>query len=185
MDRRTNMKKQVWTLIILVPFLFTAFIYSQPQQKPFGGDKDLSFAKQLFTNVKDYHNTVLKSDFYKGKPPHGKILRSYFTVAKVEGKYYPVIIKDNYGGEGADLNSVPQNPQKYLLSITMMVKREKGYDGDDQNWYWVKFNPDGSVSQNEKGTSMAGRVGKGMNTGCISCHTQAEGGDFFYGNDNK
>ncbi len=179
------MKKRVWYLIIFVPLFLVAFVNTQPQQKPFGGNNDVSFANKLFTSVKGYEKTVLKSGFYKGEPPHGKILRSYFTVAEVDGEFYPVIVKDNYGGEGADLNTVSENPGKYLLSVTMMVKREKGYDEDDQNWFWVKYNPDGSVAQNEKGVELAGRVAKGMNTGCISCHATAKGGDFFYGNDNK
>jgi hypothetical protein len=60
-----------------------------------------------------------------------------------------------------------------------MFKR-KGYDGDNKDWFWVKFKPDGSLHKNPKGMQLAGKVAKGMPKGCIACHKAAPGGDYVY-----
>ncbi len=42
---------------------------------------------------------------------------------------------------------------------------------------------DGTIKKNPKGMLLAGRVAKGMDKGCISCHSQAGGEDFLFSND--
>ena len=63
-----------------------------------------------------------------------------------------------------------------------MLQREAGYDDDNDNWFWAKYAPDGSVMANPKGMKLAGRVAKGMPAGCISCHLSAEDGDYLFFN---
>ncbi len=72
------------------------------------------------------------------------------------------------------------DPHKYLKAITVMFKRERGYDADNRNWFWAKFKPDGSLDKNPKGVALAGRVMKGANKGCIACHKSAPGGDMVF-----
>ena len=31
-----------------------------------------------------------------------------------------------------------------------MLQREAGYDDDNDNWFWVKYAPDGSVMSNPR-----------------------------------
>ena len=64
-----------------------------------------------------------------------------------------------------------------------MLQREPGYDADNQNWFWVKYAPDGNIEKNPAGKRLAGRVAKGAPKGCISCHLQAGGNDYLYSND--
>ena len=46
-----------------------------------------------------------------------------------------------------------------------------------------KYGKDGTIEKNPKGMLLAGRVAKGMDRGCISCHSQADGKDFLFSND--
>ncbi|MEJ2721837.1 MAG: cytochrome P460 family protein [bacterium] len=150
---------------------------------PFGGDQDVAFAKDVWKAMNGYMNWRMSSDVYPGQSPHGKFLRMYCNIINVNGKPYHAIIKDNYGGEGAGIDAVTKDPAKYLMAVTVMVQREPGYDDEDNNWFWVKYAPDGSIDKNPKGVAMAGRVAKGMKTGCIACHANAKQGDFIFSND--
>lgn len=110
---------------------------------------------------------------YEGQSPHGAYLKMYLnrTAAGNPSKLPSgsIIIKENYGAD-----------QKTLMAITAMYKN-KGYNPSGDDWYWVKFNPDGSVaSKNTESRTkrLAGRV-----QGCISCHDGADGNDFTFFND--
>jgi hypothetical protein len=63
------------------------------------------------------------------------------------------------------------------------VQREVGYDPDNNDWFWVKYGPDGTVDENDAGVALAGRVAKGASTGCIACHANAAAGDYLFVND--
>lgn len=150
---------------------------------PFGGKEDVAFANKLWKAMQGYDGWPMKSDFYTGNKPHGKIGRLYYGVVHVEGKPYHVIIKDNLGGEGATLEAVAKSPKKYLAAVTVIVQREAGYDPENHDRLWAKFTADGSVMKNEAGVMLAGRVAKGKEKGCIACHSGAKGKDYLFFND--
>ena len=93
-----------------------------------------------------------------------------------------MIVKRNYGGPDVSIENVANEPAKYLKAITVMFKR-RGFDPEDKDWFWVKYKPDGSLHENEKGMKLAGKIAKGMPKGCIACHKAAPGGDFMFKND--
>jgi hypothetical protein len=64
---------------------------------------------------------------------------------------------------------------EYLDAVTVMFKREQGYDDQADDWFWAKYFADGSLDQTPGGMAMAGRV-----PGCIECHENAPGGDFVF-----
>ncbi len=113
-------------------------------------------------------------DLYKGGSPHGAFLKMYLNrTAAGRPKELPngsIIVKENYGPDG-----------KTLMAITVMY-RTKGYNPQGGDWYWVKYNPNGTVAvaPPEKGSMpLAGRPG-----GCIKCHGEgAAGNDFAFFND--
>ncbi len=156
---------------------------SQEMAPVFGGPDDVGFAEALWTGMEGYHDWPMASDVYAGASPHGAFIRMYYSMVPVDGVSYHVIVKDNFGGEGATIESVTEEPGGYLMAVTAMVQREAGYDDETMNWYWVKYNGDGTVSQNEMGMKLAGRVAKGMPQGCIACHANAAGGDYLFVND--
>ncbi len=155
------------------------------QQPPFGNDEDVSYSKALWSALTEANlvgeNRTMSAP-YTGQHPHGAFLDTLDSKVSVEGTTGPVLIKRNYAGEGVSKQAVWNDPDKYLQSVTVMFQRE-GYDPDNNDWFWVKYQPDGSLENNPKGVPLAGKVAKGMDQGCIACHTAAPGGDMVYGHD--
>lgn len=120
---------------------------------------------------------------YAGTPPHGMILELLEKKVTLNSVKADLVVKRNYGGENLTLEDVINKPDSYLQAITVMFQREKGYDSDNKDWFYAKYAPDGSLMNNPKGMPLAGRVAKGMPTGCIACHAAAGGGDFIFNHD--
>jgi hypothetical protein len=112
-------------------------------------------------------------DIYKGQSPHGAFLKVYMNRTAAgrpqELPHGSILVKENYGKD-----------KKTLMAVTVMY-RNKGYDKDHNDWYWVKYNPDGTVAKTppEKGSKpIAGRF-----PSCIACHEGADGNDYTFAND--
>ena len=186
------MKKRslILSLVIVVAlFGITACMYEtkavQQDVPPFGSEVDVSYSQELWkvlVDAKFVGPDRIRSLPYKGMEPHGVILEQLSTVIKVKGHTGMVFVKANYMGKGMTRSKVVNEPAVYLKAITVMFKREKGYDTDNQDWFWVKYKPDGSLHTNPKGMMLAGRVAKGAPAGCIACHTGADGGDYLFNN---
>ena len=153
--------------------------------KPFGGPDSVAYSQDLWKAMTraglagwDAYQAVP----YDGQHPHGAVLQTIEGKLTVAGHTGEVIVKRNYGGEGVSKSKVAEDPRKWLKAVTVMFRRESGYDPDNANWFWVKFKPDGSLHTNPKGMQLAGRVAKGMNAGCIACHQGAPGGDYVFNN---
>jgi len=143
---------------------------------PFGNAEDIDYAKQLWAKMeaKDLNSTP--ANLYVGGPPHGPVREVLEAI--IDGKR--VIVKRNFGGEGVSVKSVSQNRAAFLKAITVMAKREDGYDPENGDWFWVKYKPDGSLHTNAKGMKLAGKVAKGTDKGCIFCHQSASGNDLVF-----
>ena len=149
---------------------------------PFGTPADVAYADQLWNAMKEQNlagSGRMMSTPYAGSHPHGAILDTLDGTLSVDGKRGAVIVKNNYGGEGVSKQTVANNPDKYLMAVTVMFKRP-GYDADNKDWFWVKYAADGSVMKNPMKMALAGRVAKGMPEGCIACHKAAPGDDMVF-----
>lgn len=145
-------------------------------QAPFGNAADIDYAKNLWQQLNRKKLNSTPATLYTGGPPHGKVRE--VLEGTIHGKR--VIVKRNYGGEDVSVKTVARNRDKYLKSITVMAKRETGYDPENNDWFWAKFKPDGELHKNPKGMFLAGRIAKGMDKGCIACHTSASGNDMVF-----
>ncbi len=153
------------------------------QGAPFGNKEDIAYAKAVWTAMTDAKLVGAKaigSRPYEGTEPHGLILESLYDEVSVNGHTGLIIVKRNYLPAGTTIEQVANDPGKYLDSVTIMFKREAGYDADNKDWFWAKYLPDGSLVKNPKGMQLAGRVAKGADKGCIACHTGADGGDYMF-----
>ena len=105
---------------------------------------------------------------YKGTQPHGAFLTTYVTkgakqaIDKKKGKFAnaAIIVKENY------------MPDKTLAAVTVMYKG-KGYNPEAGDWFWAKYNPDGSVAA------------EGKVEGCIKCHSAKADNDWVFTGDIK
>ncbi len=156
------------------------------QMAPFGSDEDLAYAKQVWEAMEAQNlvgDHAIRSFPYEGTAPHGAMLQTFYSAAKIGDHNGALIVKRNYGPADVTEDQILEDPGKHLGAITVMYKREDGYDPDNQNWFWAKFLPDGSLDKNPKGMSLAGKVAKGMDKGCIACHSGAGGDDYVFTTD--
>ncbi len=135
---------------------------------------DERFWKYLLAN--NYKNWApvagTNGDFYPGTSPHGDLLKMYLNRAAASNPQTlpngSVIIKENYG------------PDRTLLAITVMY-RSKGFYPDGGDWYWIKYNPDGTTARGPADQGAQKILGAAQS--CIDCHSTAAGGDFTFFND--
>lgn len=159
-------------------------VYAEPM--PFGDPESLSYAKDLWSFMERKRLVGIDPIItrpYKGMAPHGMILELLELPVTFKGSTGNLVVKRNYGGEGLTVDDVINSPDQYLKAVTIMFQRDSGYDEENNNWYYVKYAANGTVLSNPKGVKLAGRVAKGMPTGCISCHAAAEGGDYIFNHD--
>lgn len=165
---------------IAAAIALTGSLANAQSKPPFGTPEDAAYAKDIWTALTAANlvgaNAINVRPF-EGNEPHGSIQQVLDSKIKVRGRTARVIVKRNYGGKGVTVQSVYDNPSKNLGAVTVMFKREKGYDPEDLDWMWVKFKGDGSLHKNPKGMLLAGRVAKGADVGCIACHKAAGGAD--------
>jgi len=148
---------------------------------PFGNAEDIDYAKQLWLKMEARGLNSTPANLYVGGPPHGPVREVLEAV--IDGKR--IIVKRNFGGEGVSVEAVSQNRAAFLKAVTVMAKREDGYDAENGNWFWVKYKPNGNLHTNAKGMKLAGRVAKGMDKGCIACHQSASGNDLVFAHNKE
>lgn len=165
-----------------VLFVASAFNAWSDQQW-FGGDEDVSFATDLWKAMQLARVVgvdAIKSEPYIGMHPHGAILESSIDTISVNGTESTVVTKRSYRGGDVSIEAVASDRVAFLEDITVMFKREEGYDNANQNWFWAKYNADGSLAATPNGVQLAGRIAKGKPKGCIACHRKAEGDDYLF-----
>jgi len=168
----------------LTAFAFAAGMASA-QDMPFGTDTDADYAAQLWAEMQKIGMVgegMIRAFPYDGVAPHGMMLETFYTTATVGGHTGDLVVKRNYGPEGVSADQVLADPDKHLGAVTVMYRREEGYDADNQDWFWVKYLPDGTLDKNPKGMRLAGRVAKGADAGCIACHSGEE--DYLFTTDH-
>lgn len=155
------------------------------QDAPFGTDEDAAYAALLWevmTEMKMAGPDAIRAFPYEGIEPHGMMLETFYTTGTVNGHTGDLVIKRNYGPEGVEIAQVLAAPDTHLAAVTVMFRREAGYDADNQDWFWVKYLPDGALDKNPAGMRLAGRVAKGADAGCIACHKAQE--DYLFTTDH-
>ncbi len=125
--------------------------------------------------------------FFGGARPHGEFLEIAYQNLEVDGHTGFIVVKKNYSGPGVSEAAVAGDRALYLTDITVMFQRQAGYDPDNQDWFWVKYRPGGSLHARDvggTGVPLAGRIAKGKtrqdNGGCIYCHSSAGGRDYIF-----
>lgn len=144
------------------------------QMAPFGTPDDTAYAALIWEAMEAQKlagEGAIQTYPYEGIAPHGMMLQTFYSTATINGHTGDLIVKRNYGPKGVSEDEVLMEPGKHLGAVTVMFRREAGFDADNQDWFWVKFLPDGSLDKNPKGMSLAGKVAKGAEKGCIACHS--------------
>lgn len=172
----------LFLFVLFVAATFVPSIQAQDNSKPF----EAKFWQFLMGN--NYKNWApapgQDGDFYSGQVPHGALLKMYVNrsaASNIAGlKVGSVVVLENYRSD------------RSLKSISVMYRTE-GFNPSANDWYWVEYNPDGTVvedvsdqSQSKDGVVLASATTSklmGKASRCISCHGQAGGSDFAFFND--
>ena len=177
-------RRRVLSVIALAALIVAPFIAAAQDEGPsFGGPEDVAFAARLWVALAEARLVGARSIVaqpYEGSEPHGVILMTMSSEVAVAGREAPAIVKKNYMGEDISIESVATNPSLFLAAITVMFRREAGYDPANQDWFWVKYKADGSVDLNPRGVPLAGRVAKNPEDACLGCHVFAPGEDYVF-----
>ncbi|MEG3640027.1 cytochrome P460 family protein [Magnetococcus sp. PR-3] len=179
------MKKTVTHTLLAIGFIGLTSLAQAGDQKAFAGPDSVQYAKDLWMALEQNRlvgKEMINGSPYDGMEPHGAILETMDATVTINGYTGRAIVKRNYGPSGVDMDAVKDNRAKYLGAVTVMFKREKGYDTDHKNWFWAKFKPNGSLHLNPAGMKLAGRIAKGSDKGCIACHKGA-GDDMIFTRD--
>lgn len=149
----------------------------------FGDEDSVDYAGKLWKELSKANlvgDNPIIGKHYQGVHPHGAVLDTIEGNVKVKDHRGHVIVKRNYGGKDVSVQKVANDPSKYLGAVTVMFKREAGYDPENGDWFWAKYKPNGELDKNPKGMQLAGRVAKGKPEGCIACHSGAPGKDMVF-----
>lgn len=158
---------------------------------PMGTPADVAYAERLWSVMQAEglvgDDAESAEPFFGGAEPHGMILEVLPRPLIVGDHRGFVVVKRNYAGPGVSVSGVARDRTRFLQSVTVMLQREPGYDPDNQNWFWVKYRPDGRLFEAPFGGEprrLAGRIFKGdtpaENGGCLWCHRSAGGGDYIF-----
>lgn len=190
-----NSSRWLRTAMTLLPVLWAAVLVATPAataQTP-RSNKDASFEDQFWkylvgNNYKNWSPGPSGSaGFYKGQNPHGAYLKMYINRTAAGNiddlSIGSVVILENYLEDQS------------LKTISVMY-RTTGFNPSGNDWYWIEYNPDGSVARSvAKDNEAKNRINnvsltlspKGMIMGkasnCIQCHQSAAGNDFVFSND--
>ena len=163
--------------LVLTP---TALAQDGMMKPPFGTPEETKYAAGLWKALQKADligPNAVNGVLSQGKAPHGAVVEATSKNIRFKGHLGAVHVKRNYGGTPAEAAKMRTQS---LMAITVMFQREQGYDSDNDNWFWAKYMPDGSLDKGPNDMPLAGRVAKGMDMGCIACHSKAEGGDYLF-----
>lgn len=182
MTRSSSRRDTPWRKMAVASaaLMFTGHI-ALAQDAPFGQEDDTAYAQKLWASMTEARlvgDDAIHVRPFEGNEPHGAIQEVLAATATVDGHTGRLLVKRNHGGvDGLTIQQVYDDPIAHLMAVTIMFKREEGYDPENQDWFWAKYLPSGELDQNPAGVKLAGRVAKGMDSGCIACHAAAGGED--------
>ncbi|HLB71164.1 MAG: cytochrome P460 family protein [Candidatus Methanoperedens sp.] len=89
----------------------------------------------------------------KPSEPHGVFLTTYVS----DNAYSDIVAKKGILPDESIIVKENYDADKKLAALTVMYK-EKGYDPEHNDWFWVKYQPNGTIDA------------QGKVKGCIDCH---------------
>jgi hypothetical protein len=111
--------------------------------------------------------TIMDS-FVAGNSPHGRSLIYYSTNIR------ELIDKEQFTvPEGTvSIKAFDNEGDDAIEGYAIMIKKESGYDPENNDWYYEMRNPDGTLMESPE---------PGANPMCIGCHAVAKSTDYLAG----
>ncbi|MCL7412336.1 MAG: cytochrome P460 family protein [ANME-2 cluster archaeon] len=104
-----------------------------------------------------------KGEFEPARDPNGDLATTYVSNTSLSS------LENKEGNMSAGSIIVKENfePDKDLVAITAMYKVD-GYDPEHNDWFWVKYSPDGTIEA------------EGMIEECNECHGMKKSNDYIF-----
>jgi hypothetical protein len=104
---------------------------------------------------------------------HGASPKIYANPTAMQDPSFPpvgsIFVIDDYADDGKTRNSVS------------IMYRVKGTDPEHNDWYWLRYLPNGSIARTDSAPGAKPIAGKVKS--CIDCHGKAAGKDLVFSND--
>jgi hypothetical protein len=146
----------------------------------YGKKSDVALAKALWRALETARMVGprrLQVHAFEGRKPHAIVQQVWAGNVRVQGRMGRAVVKANHKKKGASVAAAYDRPDRFLSDYTVMFKAAKGYDPRNQDWFWVKYEPDGSIGADGNGVAIAGRVDSPSGYGCAGCHRKLGGQD--------
>jgi hypothetical protein len=174
----TTIRDNMSQLFLLITFIFSLSIQviAQDEKIKSGTAQDNAYAKKVWQYMlknKLIGHDRMRSFPFVGNRPHGSIQEVISTQADISGHTGKLIVKHNYGAktELTTHDVYADEQAKNYLALTIMFQREKGYDVNNNDWFWAEYTADGDII-NYQGVDLSGRSEM-----CTACHTPLGGDD--------
>lgn len=140
---------------------------------PFGADTEVVFARKLWAAIEAADLVAAAKSKGTAADPASAV-EGEVWVAKRVGR---VIIKVDHGHSDSGTEAVRAQADASPSAYAVMFKKPAGYDTDNKNWFWARYDARGRIDRDPGGLAMAGRIAKGRGDGCIACHRTKLGSD--------
>jgi hypothetical protein len=158
-----------------------------PIAAPYGTAMDIQFARQVWPILEQRGLTGARAILTPptlAREPVGRWIETMGALIMLEGVPRQAFVKRLYR-EDASLEQIDADRMGTLVHSVAMIQREAGYNPLADDWFFVRYGPDGSVLNGVDGVAEAGRLHQGSDIGCMACHSTAPGDDFLFTTDHR
>ena len=170
------MVKYTVTLFIVICILFSPLTAQEMNlgEPDIGKKEDLENAREHWERLEE--KNVVGQNMIRSRPYHGSAKMNHGTVqtlleskVKMNGHEGTVVVLHNYETPTPEhLGDIFINPNKYLMAVSVMYKREQGFDEENADWFWALYNNNGMVFRKmTNGLGLVGRAEKYVNLSLI------------------
>jgi len=132
-----NLKSGMLTRLAIAAFVAIGAVNVWSDEQWYGGTEDVEFAADLWDamlQVGLVGSKATNGQPYVGTHPHGAILESAIHTITVKGVTSTLAAKLSYRGIGISIDEVIADRAGFIEDVTVMFRREDGYDTPNQNW---------------------------------------------------
>lgn len=168
-----QLRRKIITGILI---LFPIICVSSETANTSGTPTDDAYAAKVWKYM-EKNNLIgedrIRSFPFIGSRPHGSIQEVISTSANIDGHQGKLIVKHNYGSKKnlTPISVYADAQNQNYEALTIMFKREAGYDSKNNDWFWAEYKANGQVIVYQ-GKHLSGRSEL-----CLGCHTPLGGPD--------
>lgn len=116
------------------------------------------------------------------REPVGQLIETLGARLSIEGEERLAFVKRVYAS-GVSPAEIDADRLGLLVHTVAMIRAERGYNAQADDWFFVRYGPEGAILTDQNGVPEAGRLHGQSDIGCMACHRTAPGDDFLFTTD--